>query len=346
LQNLTQAKSVIFRGQTPAPTVVQAKQSIRRYAPVEQQKVSNIKSKSPPGKQKSKFLLTLFSILALIVFLISFITNFNRSASKKNPANLSYEDISSFNDSDLRAENTGDLNEPEFSKKPNELKTSASSEDALNQQKLANEVNPIEPSDNSVKTRPDSKELRDRGEFHNINQLAAVNLKLSVKSSQTPLQAEVYIDGNLFGRTNNFGQITVSEIQLGKPFILRVQKNGFEMWAKEISFTKPGLESLEVQLQALPAYKPVASNQVNSNLNVGTVTILQSNLRRVEKAFVYINGKLWQGPQNSLPLRIELPAGEYKVEVKKEGFKSEPISHNIRINQSENQTLYFYLIPE
>ncbi|MFQ5865742.1 MAG: serine/threonine protein kinase [bacterium] len=176
--------------------------------------------------------------------------------------------------------------------------------------------------------------------------LSSVDLEISVRGARVPQQTKIYVDGKFYGKTNSQGMIKISKLQLRKPYLIKVQNQGFEMWAQEVTFHKPGFERLRVQLQPLPSINSTHSSPSNHTSKVGTLTILLSNPQNVDNAFVYINGKLWPGSKNSAPLRIELPVGIYNVEVKKQGFGSEPSAYTLQLAEEEHRTLYFYLLPK
>ncbi|MFQ5825021.1 MAG: protein kinase [bacterium] len=174
---------------------------------------------------------------------------------------------------------------------------------------------------------------------------SSVNLEISVRSGQVPQEAEVFVDGTSYGKTNGQGVIIISKLFLRRTYLIKVQKSGFEMWAKEIAFYRPGSKSINVELRSLPSINRINSTQSKSNLNMGTLTIILSNPQNLKNAFVYINGKLWEGTKNTTPLRIQLAEGSYYIEVKKQGFRSEPPARTIELAKKEVKTVYFYLLP-
>lgn len=173
-----------------------------------------------------------------------------------------------------------------------------------------------------------------------------VDLEVWVRSGRVPQQAEIYMDGASYGKTNSQGLLKISKLRLRKPYLIKVQKYGFEMWAKEITFTEPGIKKLNVELRSLPSINSTRSGSSNLTLKPGTLTILLSNPQSLDKAFLYVNGKLWEGSKNTVPLRIELPPGIYNVEVKKQGFRPEPPAYTLELAEEEDKTLYFYLVPQ
>ncbi len=84
-------------------------------------------------------------------------------------------------------------------------------------------------------------------------QPASVKLTLTVRGGQIPQIAEIYLDGAFLGQTNSTGQISISKLALNKSYLFKVEKSGFEMWAKEIMFNRVGQINLKVNLRASQA---------------------------------------------------------------------------------------------
>lgn len=167
-----------------------------------------------------------------------------------------------------------------------------------------------------------------------------LQLQLAVRYGNFAQVADVYVNGNRYGKTDRRGRILLSNLSLNKPYLIKVQKPGFAMWAQEVTFKNAGTRNLNVALKPLPS-----SASTNGSKNNASVTVLLSNPQNVSHGFVYINGKLWEGGDNVAPAKIQLPPGTYKVEVKSDGYRSHPSSQSLRLTSGENQTVYFYLTP-
>ena len=176
----------------------------------------------------------------------------------------------------------------------------------------------------------------------NLPPVSEVKLKLSVRGGGLPQASDIFVNGIHYGKTNNQGRILLSNLAVKKSYVIKVEKQGFEMWAKEVSFSILGTKDLNVALKPLPS-----NAQSNGGQKTGksTVTILLSNPQNVSSAYIYVDGKLWRGGDNVAPAKLQLPAGNHKVEVKKEGFRSHPAFQSLTLANGENRTIYFYLIP-
>ena len=71
------------------------------------------------------------------------------------------------------------------------------------------------------------------------------------------------------------------------------------------------------------------------------ITVILANPHQVRYAFIYVNGKLWK--DNIAPAELELPEGKYVVEVRKEGFVSDPPAYTIDLAGGERKSYRFYL---
>jgi hypothetical protein len=79
----------------------------------------------------------------------------------------------------------------------------------------------------------------------------------------------------------------------------------------------------------------------------GYLTIILENAHEYGYGYVAIDGNLWQqGEYNTTPLKITLPAGNHKVEVKRDGFVSSPKYVNIFIEKNVEKRISFTLIPK
>ncbi len=141
------------------------------------------------------------------------------------------------------------------------------------------------------------------------------------------------------------------------------------MWAKEVRFTRPGVQNVRVNLRQLPTSlnnrSPGNSQRRPSNRqasttngtdtttkpkgqasNFGVVKVRLSNPEPISEARIYVNGDLWQGKQHFAPAELQLPGGSYAVKINKDGYRSEPPSYSINITNGTSKTIYFYLTPK
>ncbi len=169
-----------------------------------------------------------------------------------------------------------------------------------------------------------------------------VTLRVFVHSGQQPLPADVYINGKRLGRTNNLGQITISKLVLGYPYAIKVANSGYSEWTKEITFQKSEAANLDVDLNLAGS---LLLNQVARDTQRGSVTVLLSNALSLNNAFVFVNGHIWDGPEKIAPTKLSLAAGRHLIEIRKEGFRCEPVSQAVDLAAGENKTISFMLIP-
>lgn len=79
---------------------------------------------------------------------------------------------------------------------------------------------------------------------------------------------------------------------------------------------------------------------------LGCLTVILGNAREYGYGYVAIDGNLWQqGEYNTTPLKITLPVGNHKVEVKRDGFVSSPMYATIFIEKDVEKQVAFTLIP-
>jgi len=105
--------------------------------------------------------------------------------------------------------------------------------------------------------------------------------------------------------------------------------------------------------------KPINSRKIspgNSHSNqvpvfkekeFGYLSITLANAHEYGYGYVAIDGNLWQqGGQNTTPLKIKLPVGNHRIEVKRDGFVSSPEYKFIFIEKNVETRVSFILIPE
>ncbi|MCH8020871.1 PEGA domain-containing protein, partial [candidate division KSB1 bacterium] len=202
----------------------------------------------------------------------------------------------------------------------------------------ANQTN----SDEIASTRPIISGKSGTSFQANLPPVSELKLQLSVRGSGLPQASDIFVSGAHYGKTNNQGRMLLSNLTVNQSYIIKVEKQGFEMWAKEVSFSTLGTKDLNVALKPLPSKALSNSGQ---KIGQSTVTILLSNPQNVSSATIYIDGKLWGGRDNIAPAKLQIPAGDHIVEVKQDGFRSHPASQSLTLANGENRTIYFYLIP-
>ncbi len=74
-------------------------------------------------------------------------------------------------------------------------------------------------------------------------------VKINVRGPEVPQIADVYIDGQLYGQTDQTGSVAIRNFEKGRAYLIKVQKEGFEMWATEAKFLQEREHSVNVQLR-------------------------------------------------------------------------------------------------
>ncbi len=210
-----------------------------------------------------------------------------------------------------------------------------------------------------------------------------LDINVVIASGDVAQIADVYLDGRLLGSTNGRGRIDILNLKPNRGYLLKVKKAGFKMWAREVSFPAGGRRSLSVQLEpvtqvqkSVPAkvvtadrnnvleknigpqkMKPLskqASRKTtsktvgdrNSQAAYGIVDIVLDNVERLNDVYIYVNGALWNGQNYTAPAQVQLPAGTYMIEIRKEGYFSAPASRSVNILNGETETLHFILTAQ
>jgi hypothetical protein len=87
--------------------------------------------------------------------------------------------------------------------------------------------------------------------------------------------------------------------------------------------------------------------QILKEKEFGYLTITLANAHEYGYGYVAVDGKLWQqGEYNTTPLRIKLPIGYHRVEVKRDGFVCSPEYKSVFIEKNVEKRVSFILIPE
>jgi serine/threonine protein kinase len=225
-------------------------------------------------------------------------------------------------------------NEAATSKSKQAPAVSPVAESSLDAEKLAEQIDTMldDPNEEMPVSKPAEKKPAAN----------LVTLRMAVHSARQPVAADLFLDGKRLGRTNRQGQITISNLLTGHSYSLKVTNSGFSEWQKEISFQNGGVANLDVDLSLTSSQ---LINQVARDTQRGTVAVLLSNALILNNAFVLVNGELWDGPESMAPAKLTLPAGRYLIEVRKEGFRTEPRAQTVDITAGENETISFRMIP-
>lgn len=207
-----------------------------------------------------------------------------------------------------------------------------------------------------------------------------LNLNVQVHSFGAPQVAEVFVDGASYGQTNDQGRLLIPNLKNARPYLVKVKKNGYQLWAKEVFFPQPGEQRVNVNLATLlqaskqPAATPLTNGNTSVNPNkaaqstrkasangpstggnagntaagtqqgvFGTVNVRLANTESLADAYIYINGRRWTGPEYIAPARIELPPGSYTIAVRKNGYVTAPPSYTLDIVDGESRTVSFIL---
>lgn len=206
-------------------------------------------------------------------------------------------------------------------------------------------------------------------------QTGGLTIALLAEAGNVTQVADVFLDGRHVGSTSALGRIDIKNLVPARSYLIKVQKTGFKMWAREVRFQKRGTQQLFVRLQALhnlssaartssrpDAARGFAAGKVKRSprktprstrsnrfpgpqaaANYGTVEVLLDNSEPLSDAYVYVNQALWNGQSYTAPAQLQLPAGTYLIEVRKDGYFSAPPSQTIEIIDGESRTLRFIL---
>jgi hypothetical protein len=196
-------------------------------------------------------------------------------------------------------------------------------------------------------------------------------LALTVTDGASALLADIYIDGQRYGGTGADGRILVQDLELRRPYLIKVQKNGFKMWAREFNFVVPGDERTNIILEESEARQEVdtvraeatatppaaqtvpearLAPQQNRNAPLAEqldaiVSVNLNNAEDIRDAYIYVNGVPWDGELLTAPADLRLPEGNYEIEVRKAGYNSAPLTYAINVSGGDRKSLSFILIP-
>lgn len=200
--------------------------------------------------------------------------------------------------------------------------------------------------ESSIKSQLKKSTLNGLNELDGLIVRSEVKLEILVENARHPEPASIFVNGKLYGKTDENGLLVLNNLKVGRSYLIRIEEPGFEMWAKETTFAKAGFQSFKVTLTPLPNAPLILDGTQASRQDLGAVTILLSNPQAIENALVFINGKALQAGKNTAPLRVELQEGHYEISVQKQGYQPEPFTRKIDLAKGEDRTIYFYLIPE
>lgn len=170
----------------------------------------------------------------------------------------------------------------------------------------------------------------------------SLELRIASEDGAVLDSAEVYLNGALTGTSDALGTVLLDDLETGQSYLIKVQKPRYDMWAKEMLFREHGLHFIRVELR--PETPPPSVSET-AIAQPGSLAVRLSNASPIDEVFVYVNGKLWPGPENTVPLYLELQPGEYSIEVRKNGYEADPARARVEVVAGETRTLYFYLEP-
>lgn len=106
-------------------------------------------------------------------------------------------------------------------------------------------------AENSIK-QPSRTKLQRRPETTRRALPKELVVHVVVHGDNLPRVAKIYIDGKLYGLTNEKGSIAVHGLDFGHPYLIKVERKGFEMWATETKFAKTTPNTIDVTLRPKP----------------------------------------------------------------------------------------------
>ncbi len=104
--------------------------------------------------------------------------------------------------------------------------------------------------------QPDSRNAAGNKDNSSRNRSAQnlMNLVVYVQHNKKPLRADVYLDGQYAGKTNDRGRLIIPGLNVNHGYLVKIQKRGYQLWVKEVRARSPGNNNLIVDLQSsLPA---------------------------------------------------------------------------------------------
>jgi len=75
----------------------------------------------------------------------------------------------------------------------------------------------------------------------------------------------------------------------------------------------------------------------------GSVAVSLSNAAEFGFAYVYIDGKPWEGNSKTTPLEVELPVGVHKISVNRDGFTASPEEQVVNVESQKTKFVSFTL---
>jgi hypothetical protein len=109
-----------------------------------------------------------------------------------------------------------------------------------------------------------------------------------------------------------------------------------------------GADKISINNKKLPRRKSYSTEHpVFEEKAFGYLVITLKNAHKYGYGYVFIDGTIWQqGEYNTTPLKIRLPVGYHKVEVKRDNFFSSPVDTAIFIAKGMEKRVSFVLIPK
>jgi len=206
-----------------------------------------------------------------------------------------------------------------------------------------------------------------------------VQLTLSVHSDGLPETANVYVNGTFYGKSNSLGKLTIPGLKQNTTYLITVEKSGFGVFARRIDLTHSKTRLLDVSLLPLVTPKTAAKTKrppktttpvpsarrlsqkpppkrlksglekPDSKQNLpqadGIIDVQISSPQNLSDVYIYVNGNVWTGENYIAPAKLNLPEGSYRIEVKKEGYVSAPLSYSIDLMKGDTKRVTFILLP-
>jgi hypothetical protein len=79
-------------------------------------------------------------------------------------------------------------------------------------------------------------------------------------------------------------------------------------------------------------------------IETGKVAVSLENVEEYGFGYVYVDGEIWRGQQNTTPIVVELPVGPHTVSVKRDGFQNRPDQFEVITEKGQTKYVSFTLI--
>jgi len=176
----------------------------------------------------------------------------------------------------------------------------------------------------------------------------------SARIQVTPKQADVYVDGHLTGRVDDFdGFLQRLEVPAGE-HELTLYLDGYRTIHRKVLFRPGATIKINDAMETLPQgaateprpqpdptaaprqgegrqAQPVRERDRQSGFGTLAVRVQPPD------AAVFVDGEEWSAPEGAGPLLVDLAEGSHEIEVRKQGFTS--YRATVRVRGSETVTL-------